>query len=86
MGIRKLLQVLAAAFATAAGAQDSPPPQRSGVSRADLFIASFGPLGSEQGLRTSDLGPSRFRNETQSATNRVQFSINRSGSPCSSPN
>ncbi|HXG45555.1 MAG TPA: hypothetical protein VNJ71_12455 [Gemmatimonadales bacterium] len=38
-----------------ASAQDAPPSRPAGSSHADLFIASFGPAGSEPALPTSEL-------------------------------
>src|SRR5688572_21590563 len=57
---RKLMLLAEAALAGVmlsmpAAAQDSASSQRTGVSRADLFIASFGPAASEPALRTSEL-------------------------------
>lgn len=45
----------ASVLAVTASAQNSEQVPPAGVSRADLFIASFGPSASEQSLRTSEL-------------------------------
>lgn len=49
---RRLVPSLAVLLALAGGAQE--PPARTGLSRADLFIASFGPVG-DAGLYTGEL-------------------------------
>jgi len=56
MPILALAVLLLSSFAPVAGAQGPPAAlQRTGLSHADLFIASFGPAGGDRGLRTGEL-------------------------------